>query len=158
MGYLRQSPRHRLRGFARPAPTPATEALLSREWAFRPAVVWRGCTMAVFSNLGAESLDPDPEVLDAAGPCNVIQERLRRSNNWLDAFTFLVWIVALAAAVMLVTAIILAMDKNIPGTIASGVGTVLSSTGFGVLLKLKSAQQRELNMYLKKSKDQGCPQ
>lgn len=88
----------------------------------------------------------------------MIQERLRRSNNWLDAFTFLVWIVALAAAVMLVTAIILAMDKNIPGTIASGVGTVLSSTGFGVLLKLKSAQQRELNMYLKKSKDQGCPQ
>lgn len=113
--------------------------------------------MALLSALSSDSLDPDSVVLSAAGSCEVIQERLRRSSNWLDAFTLLVWIVALAAAVMLATAIILAVDQNIPGTITAVVGTVLSSTGFGVLLKLKTAQQRELNMYLKKSKEQGCP-
>lgn len=106
--------------------------------------------------LAAESLDPTAAVVAEAGSCAVLKERLERSNNWLDAFTALIWIVALASAVMLVTAIFLAADQNTAGAIATGVGAVLSSSGFGVLLKLRAAQARELDVYLKKFQEQGC--
>ena len=103
-----------------------------------------------------EDLDPTAEAVSESGSCAVLKTRLERSNNWLDAFTALVFIVALSAAVMLGTAILLAVDNNLSGTIAAGVGTVLGGSGFGVLLKLKSSQDRELKQYMAKWKELGC--
>ena len=113
------------------------------------------------TSLSAEALDPErslvaEETATPPKPCEVLAERVRRSSNWLDAFTALLWAVAAAAAIMLGLAIFLATDKQIPGTIAAGVGTVLASGGFRVLLNLRSAQQKELNHYVRLHKKQGC--
>lgn len=113
------------------------------------------------NSLSVDALDLEPSL--AAGedagppkPCEVLAERVRRRRNWLDAFTTLLWAVAAAAAIMLGLAMFLATDKQIPGTIAAGVGTVLASGGFKVLLNLRSAQQKELDHYVRLHKKQGC--
>jgi VIT1/CCC1 family predicted Fe2+/Mn2+ transporter len=114
------------------------------------------------SNLTRQALSLDDALAAEAKvsptPCAVLRVRVERSNNWLDAFTALLWLVAFAAAGMLGLAIFLAADKQVPATIASVVSTVLASGGFKVLLTLRSAQEREFDHYVGLAKAQNCPE
>ncbi len=96
---------------------------------------------------------------EAAGAttCDVLLKRIERSNNWIDAFNVLVFLVAAAAATMLAFAILNAADEKYLQTIVAGVSAVLASGAFAALLKLRKSQQEELDKYIQQRRDHGCP-
>ena len=104
------------------------------------------------------SVDPVLETEAAGGTtCDVLLKRIERSNNWLDAFNVLIFLIATAAAAMLVVAILNAADEKYAQTAVAGVSAILASGAFAALLKLKKSQQQELDKYVRARKQHGCP-
>lgn len=96
------------------------------------------------------------EVAPKATICDSLSRRIGRSSNWVDAFTALLFMVALSAAIMLAVAVFSATDERFVAAAGSGVGAVLSSGGFLALLKLRSEQQKELAKFVALAKKTGC--
>jgi pheromone shutdown protein TraB len=109
----------------------------------------------------SEQLALDAVLAEEARPdattCDVLLKRVERSNNWVDAFNVLIFLVAAAATAMLVSAVLSATDAKYVSAVVSGVGTVLASGAFAGLIKLRKSQQEELDKYVKMRKDNGCP-
>jgi archaellum biogenesis protein FlaJ (TadC family) len=89
--------------------------------------------------------------------CDVLFKRIERSNNWIDAFNILIFLVAAAAAAMLISAILSATNQNYVTTVVTGVGAVLASGAFTGLLKLRTSQQEEYDKYVQMRKEHDCP-